>query len=104
MYALAVSGCDLYAGGDFTTAGGKVSGYVAKAYLERPTLSVLRSSGAVTLSWPTFYETFVLQENQDVVNPNDWHDANYSLTTNSPTKSTTVPIGPGNQIFRLSED
>ena len=33
VYALAVSGSDLYAGGDFTTAGGKVSAYVAKANL-----------------------------------------------------------------------
>jgi len=31
VYALVVSGCDLYAGGIFTTAGGKVSAYVAKA-------------------------------------------------------------------------
>ncbi len=31
LSALAVSGSDLYAGGAFTTAGGKVSAYVAKA-------------------------------------------------------------------------
>jgi RNA polymerase sigma-70 factor (ECF subfamily) len=33
--ALAVSGSDLYAGGAFTTAGGKVSAYVARAYLQQ---------------------------------------------------------------------
>jgi len=31
VYALAVSGTDLFAGGDFTTAGNKASGYAAKA-------------------------------------------------------------------------
>jgi hypothetical protein len=31
VYALAVSGSSLYAGGHFTTAGGKVSAYIAKA-------------------------------------------------------------------------
>src|SRR5438105_154384 len=34
--ALAVSGSDLYAGGSFTTAGGKVTGYVAKAAIGPP--------------------------------------------------------------------
>src|SRR2546428_224512 len=33
VYALAVSDSDLYAGGTFTTAGGKVSAYIARAYL-----------------------------------------------------------------------
>src|SRR5207247_3919443 len=39
VWALAVSGSDLYAGGLFTTAGGKASAYVARAYLDLPTLS-----------------------------------------------------------------
>ena len=36
--ALAVSGSDLYVGGSFTTAGGKVSAYLAKANLSGATL------------------------------------------------------------------
>src|SRR5262245_21069310 len=41
-------------GGNFTTAGGKVSGYVARAYLPTlPTLSVLGSDTNVILSWPS---------------------------------------------------
>lgn len=40
VYALAVSGSDLYAGGAFTTAGGKVSAYVAKAVVSPPVLAL----------------------------------------------------------------
>ena len=44
VFALVVSGNDLYAGGSLTTAGGKVSAYMARAYLlTLPALSVLRS-------------------------------------------------------------
>jgi hypothetical protein len=36
VFAVAVSGSDLYAGDYFTTAGGKVSAYMAKALLNGP--------------------------------------------------------------------
>ena len=101
MYALAVSGSDLYVGGDFTTAGGKVSAYVARAYLDLPTLSIFRSGGDVTLSWPVSFGRFALQQNPDAANPSSWSPANYPLTTNGATKSATVPLTPTNQFFRL---
>jgi len=101
VYALAVSGSDMYAGGLFTTAGGKVSTYAARAYLEQPYLSILHSGPNATLSWPTFYDTFALQQNPDVANSNSWSNANYPLVTNGPTKSATVPLTPTNQFFRL---
>ena len=99
--ALAVSGSDLYAGGQFTTAGGKVSAYLARAYLERPTLSILRSGGDVRLSWPTFYESFVLQQKPELANTNGWSNASYPLTTNATIKSATVPSTAAKQFFRL---
>src|SRR5262245_47910887 len=102
--ALAVSGIELFTGGEFTMAGGKISAYVARALLELPTLSALRSSVDVTLSWPAFYESFVLQENPNVANPNAWIDANYSLSTNGASKDVTVPVGATNQFFRLIGD
>src|SRR5262249_37673518 len=40
VYALAASGSDLYAGGQFTTAGGKVSAYVARAIVNPPVLAI----------------------------------------------------------------
>jgi hypothetical protein len=101
VYALAVSGSDLYAGGAFTIAGGKVSAYAARAYLEQPTLSVLRSGGDLTLSWPTFYESFLLQQNPEMSHTNSWTDANYPVATNGATKGATVPMTPTNQLFRL---
>jgi len=104
VFALAVSGSDLYAGGLFTTAGGMVSAHVARAYLERPTLSILRSGGDVTLSWPLFYGGFVLQQNPDVANSNSWSNANCPLTTNGAIKSAIIPLTLGNQFFRLIEN
>ncbi len=101
VYALAVSDSDLYAGGQFTTAGGKFSAFLARAYLEQPCLSILRSGADVTLSWPTFYESFVLQQNPDAANPSGWSPADYPLSTNGATKSATVPLAPANQFFRL---
>src|SRR6185503_6922167 len=74
--ALAVSGNDLYAGGSFTMAGGKASAFLGRAYLERPALSISRSGSDVTLSWPTFYDTFLLQQNPDAANPSTWSPAN----------------------------
>jgi hypothetical protein len=98
---LAVSGSELFAGGSFLTAGGKVSAYAARAYLEQPTLSMLRSNGDVTLCWPTFYDTFTLQQNPDVANTNTWSDANYPLTTNGAIKCATIPFTSSNLFFRL---
>jgi hypothetical protein len=76
--------------------------YLARAYLlERPVLSILRSDTDATLSWPTFYETFVLQQNPDPANSTTWSNANYPLTTNNATKRATVPITSTNHFFRL---
>jgi hypothetical protein len=104
VLALAVSGSDLYAGGDFTAAGGKVSANVARAYLEQPALAILRSGADVTVSWPSFYGGFVLEQNPDAANSNNWSTANYPLTTNGAIKSATVPLTTTNQFFRLVED
>jgi hypothetical protein len=74
---------------------------LARAYLDLPTLYIFRSGGDMTLSWPTFYDTFALQQDPDAANPNNWSDANYPLTTNGAIKSATVPLTPTNQFFRL---
>ena len=101
VWALAVSGSDLYAGGYFTTAGGKLSPSVARAYLDLPSLSISRSGGDMTLSWPVSFGGFALQQNPDAANTDGWSDANYPLTTNGATKGATVPLAPTKQFFRL---
>jgi hypothetical protein len=40
VFALAVSGSDLYVGGNFTSAGGKISAYLAKAIVSLPILAI----------------------------------------------------------------
>ena len=96
-----MSGSDLYAGGWFTTAGGKISACLARAYLDLPTLSMVRSAGDVTLSWPVSFRRFGLQQSPDAANASSWSPANYPLTTNGMTQSATVPISSTNQFFRL---
>ena len=85
----------------FNFAGGKPCTNIARAYLERPTLSILRSGSNVTLSWPTFYESFTPQQNPDTANSNGWSNDNYPFTTNGAIKSATVPLTSTNQYFRL---
>src|SRR5207237_8615636 len=77
VYALAVSGSDLYAGGTFTTAGGKVSAYVARAYLLTfPALSVRRSGippGGIMVSWPSADTAgFALEQAATLAAPGTW--------------------------------
>jgi hypothetical protein len=103
VLALAIFGSDLYAGGLFRMEDGAIANHVARAYLERPTLSVIRSGGDVTLAWPTFYEGFMLQQNSDASNTSAWSNANYPLTTNGSIKSSTTPATPTNRFFRLIE-
>ena len=74
--------------------GGKISGYLAWAYLnDLPALSIVRSGDDAILSWPAV-EGFVLQQNPDLSNPNGWFNANHPIT-GGPTKSAAVPLTLG---------
>ena len=100
---LAVSGSDLYAGGVFTTAGGKVSAYIARAYLlPLPTLSVLRSGTDVTVSWPSADTAdFSLQQVATLAAPATWVSNSASVTDDGTNKSVTIPATNSPQFFRL---
>jgi len=101
--ALAASGTDLYAGGYFTTAGGRVSPYIARAYLlTLPTLSVLRSSRSVMVSWPSVdTASFTLEQAGTLAPPPSWVTNTASVTDDGTNKSVTVPATSSAQFFRL---
>jgi hypothetical protein len=103
VYALAVSATDLYAAGGFTTAGGKASAYTARAYLPAlPTLSVLRSSENVTVSWPTVDTAgFALEQAGLLAAPAGWVTNSATVTDDGTNKSVTIPATNSSQFFRL---
>jgi hypothetical protein len=101
--ALAVSGSDLYAGGQFTTAGGKVSPYIARAYLPTlPMLSVLRSGTNLMASWPSVdTASFVLEQARTLAPPPTWVTNAASIADDGTNKSVTLPATNSAQFFRL---
>jgi hypothetical protein len=101
--ALAVSGSDLYALGYFTTAGGRAATHIARAYLPAlPTLSVLRSSENVTVSWPTVDTAgFALEQAGPLAAPAGWVTNSATVTDDGTNKSVTLPATNHSQFFRL---
>lgn len=101
--ALAVSGSDLYAGGWFSTAGGKVSPYIARAYLlPLPALSVLRSGSEVVVSWPSADTSdFTLDQAGTLAATARWVTNSASATDDGINKSVSVPGTDPAQFFRL---
>ena len=79
-----------------------MSGYVARAHLAPPSLSIFRSGADVLLCWPSFYGGLVLQNNLNLANSDGWSDASAPLMTNGSSKWARVPI-TASQFFRLIE-
>ncbi len=79
VVALAASGTDLYAGGFFATAGGKVSAYVAKARIGSIAKSLVttESSPTIKFSGVTGYE-YDVQRTSSLTSPVNWN----TVTTN----------------------
>jgi hypothetical protein len=103
VLALAVSGNNLYAGGGFTMAGGKVSAYIARAYLlPLPTLSVLPSGPNVLVSWPSPDTAgFALQQASTLLSPSAWVTTTATITDDGTNKSALLPATNSAQFFRL---
>jgi hypothetical protein len=104
--ALAVSGSDLYVGGDFTTAGGKVSAYLAKADLllageTAPTLTLTRASNNTMLVlWPSSFTNFTLQQNLDL-NTTNWMTPSETVNAINSVNYIIVDPPSGNRFYRL---
>jgi hypothetical protein len=103
VYALVASGNDLHVGGWFTTAGGKVSGYFARAYLPAlPTLSVRRSGSDLRVSWPSADTAgFALELADTLPPPTSWIASAASVADDGTNKSVTLPATNSVQVFRL---
>src|SRR5437667_8123923 len=101
--AVAVSGSDLYAGGLFTMAGGKVSAYIAHAYLlTLPALSVVRSGTDIMVSWPSVDSAgFALEQAGMLVVQASWDTNAANVTDDGTNRSVTLPATNSTQFFRL---
>jgi hypothetical protein len=100
---LAVIGNILYVSGPFITAGGKFSPAMAKAYLELPQLQSEKINSYLRLSWPTSFNAFELQQNEDPSNSNSWSYVKSLVATNGILKSVEVPISSNKYFFRLRD-
>lgn len=101
-YALANSGNDLYVGGGFTTAGGKASVYVARAFTAPlPALSVLRSGNQLTVSWPSpNTDGFVVEQTSSAIGGN-WVSNSASVNDDGTNRWVSVPATNNGGFFRL---
>jgi hypothetical protein len=104
--ALAISGSDLYVGGGFTMAGGKVSQRIARAYLlPLPRLSIRTSNipqGSVTISWPSpDMAGFSLEQASAPISEGSWISNAASITDDGTNKSAHFPATNSAQLFRL---
>ena len=101
--ALVVSGGDLYVGGYFGTAGGKVSAFMARAYLPPlPSLSILRIGPSLMVSWPSA-ETgdFILEQTGALHSPVGWATNFANITDDGTNRSVVIPAAKEAMLFRL---
>jgi len=102
--AVTLSGSNLFVGGRFTTAGGKVSAYLARADLAggiAPTLTLRpTSTGTMLVSWPLSSASFTLQQNPDL-NTANWVTPAEAVNSNDSIKYIIVGSPSGNRFYRL---
>jgi len=93
----------LYVGGLFSSAGGKVSASIARAYLlDLPALSVNRSGSDVMVSWPSADTAgFALEQTSALSGPASWVSNTLPIADDGVKKSVTNPATNSPQFFRL---
>ncbi len=103
VWALAPSGSDLYVGGNFTTAGGKVSAYAAQVFLpDLPALVIRRAGAQVIVSWPTAETAgFALERAGTLTAPTNWFTNSAPVINDGTNKSINIPAATSREFFRL---
>ena len=101
--ALVVSGNELFAGGRFTTAGGKPAMYVARAYLpELPELSIIETATNLMVFWPSPNTAgFSLEEGANVAGQVKWLPMTIPAIDDGTSKTVSLPTTNGTKLFRL---
>src|SRR5258708_38631056 len=88
VLALAGSSSDVYAGGSFTTAGGEVSGYAARAIIGTPSFFIVTTNNSMRFSDGQFYFTLAGPAGSNVV-----ISASTDLQTWTPLVTNTLTSG-----------
>jgi hypothetical protein len=100
VLSLAARGSELLvAGGDITSAGSKPANNIALWHIPH-TLSIRQAQGNVVLSWPATGTNFLLEATSDVGAPN-WQGVSGTPSIANDQCLVTLPLGPGNEFFRL---
>lgn len=101
--AFTVSGNELFAGGRFTTAGGKPAMYIARAYLpDLPSLSIIGTHTNVMVSWPSPNTAgFTLEETTNLAGPRKWVTNSAPVIDDGTRKVVSVSTTNDPKLFRL---
>jgi len=99
VWALAATGSELFLGGPFGLAGGKPANYIALWHIPHA-LNIRQAQGDVILSWPATGTNFLLEATSNLGAPN-WQGVSGTPGIVNAQCVVTLPLGPGNQFFRL---
>ena len=107
MWGLSVLGPDLYVGGSFTTAGGKVSAYLARARTGSIAKSVVTTNSAATIQFSgvTGYQ-YDVQRATNLTSPITWTTLTTTPLSPAPDGSftfTDTNTPPGTAFYRARE-
>jgi hypothetical protein len=76
--------------------------YVTIKYAAAPQITIARTAaGTLSISWPSPWAGFTLQETTNLSLPNPWSPIAQALATNAGQVSITVPANAGSKFFRL---
>lgn len=91
------------AGGPFTVDDGFWSVAVAIQTPGGPLLSISRSGGSLTISWPASSAAFVLEATVSLAVPIAWQPVGQTPVIVGPDNTVTLPASPGSKFYRLRQ-